>query len=86
MCTRAVSIYVRPVSIVAGFERELFGTSDFTLLPDSGTLAEAELRADSGTSLALRGVSLLSLAELILLELSEMQQVVNFHGYLDNEQ
>lgn len=78
VCTRAVSIYVRPVSIVAGLfdrelcgtlERELLGTSDFTLLLDSGTLADEKLRTDSGASLALLGVSLLNLAELSLLEL-----------------
>ena len=73
VCTRAVSIYERQVSIVAGLERELFGTFDLELTGTSEraeSLAVAPLRADSGTPRALLGaVPLSSRAELSLAEL-----------------
>lgn len=78
MCTLAVSIYVRPVSIVAGFDLELFGMLERELLgtsawdrPDSGTREEVMLRADSGLVRALPGTASFScLAELTLLDLN----------------
>jgi hypothetical protein len=74
VCTLAVSIYERQVSIVAGLERELFGTLDRELTGTSEraeSLAVAPLRADSGTPRALLGaVPLSSRAEFSLAELS----------------
>ena len=70
---------MRPVSSVlvlelfGTFDRELLGTSACER-PDSGTLEEAMLRADSGFVRALTGTPLLScLAEPILLELLDLR-------------